>query len=102
MKISAKFRLPSHNKETFIDKQLTYDLDLFMHKVSASFNKPFEYFNQCKCLVINKFQSELQNNSSSIVSCDKFLCFLLFEESISINLRVSCVFDEIIKFLFIK
>ena len=72
MKFSTKFRLPSHNKIPFIIKQLTYDLDLFIYKVAVSFNKPVAYFNQWKCLVIKKFQSELKNNLFSILSYNKF------------------------------
>ena len=43
-----------------------------MYKIGVSFNKPVAYFNLWKCLVINKFQPELQNNLSSIISYDKF------------------------------
>ena len=71
VKFGTKFRLPSHNKVTSNVKQLTYDLDLFTRKVAVSFNKPIAYFNQWKCLVLNKFQSKLQNNLSSTISYEK-------------------------------
>ena len=35
MKFGTKFRLPSHNKVTFILKQVTYDLDFFIYKVAV-------------------------------------------------------------------
>ena len=72
MKFGTKFRLPSHNKVTSIVKQFTYVLDLFIYKVVVSFNKPAAYFNEWKYLVINKFQSESQNNLSSIILYSKF------------------------------
>ena len=72
MKFSTKFRLSSQYKVTSFVKQLIWDLNLFINKVAFSFNKPVAYFNQLKCLVINKFQSDLLNNLSYIVSFDEF------------------------------
>ena len=71
MKNGMKYRLPSHTNANSILKQLTYDLDLFIYKISVSYNKPIEFFNQWKCLVIDKFKIALKNNSSHIVSFNK-------------------------------
>ena len=71
MKNGTKYRLPSHSNANSILKQLTYDLDLFIYKISVSYNKPIEFFNQWKCLVIDKFKIALKNNSSHIVSFNK-------------------------------
>ena len=48
-----------------------YDLGLFIYKLFVSYNKPLAFFNQWKCLVINKFKIALKNNSSHIVSFNK-------------------------------
>ena len=40
MKSGKKIGFPSHNKIISSAKQLTHDLDLFMHEVAVSFNKP--------------------------------------------------------------
>ena len=67
----CNFRLPSDSKAIYIVKELTYYLDLLIYIVAVYINKSVAYFNQWKCLVINKFQSEFQNNLSSIVSYDQ-------------------------------
>ena len=71
MKNGTKYRLSSHTNANSILKKLIYDLDLFIYKLSTSYNKPIAFFNQWKCLVINEFKISLKNNSSHIVSFNK-------------------------------
>ena len=56
MKNGFKYRLPLHTNANSVVKQLTCDLDLFIYKISTSYKKPTEFFNQWKYLVINKFK----------------------------------------------
>ena len=46
MKFGTKFRIPSKTNISAILKQFTYDLDLYIYKISSYYNKPIAYFNQ--------------------------------------------------------
>ena len=52
-------------------EQFTYDIDLFIYKISISYNKPIAYFNQWKCLALKEFLKKLKQNTSSILSYNK-------------------------------
>ena len=46
MKNCTKYRLPSNTNTNSILKQLACDLDLFIYKLSVSYNKPIAFLNQ--------------------------------------------------------
>lgn len=64
----TKFRLPSKSTYKQIIAQFTYDIDLFIYKISVSYNKPIAFFDEWKHLVIMKLHSYLQLHASNIVS----------------------------------
>ena len=64
MKNDIKYRLPSDISVNSIMKELTYDLDLFIYKISVSYNKHVAFLIQWKCMVINKFLIVFTNNLS--------------------------------------
>ena len=64
MKDSTTFRLDSHATINSMIEQFTYDLDLFIYKISAFHYKPITLFSQWKYVVINTFQIVLKNNTS--------------------------------------
>ena len=67
MGYATKFRLPSCLSVTEIIQQLTYDLDLFIYKISVHYNKPIKFFKQWKCLMLNRLKLELKNAFSFLV-----------------------------------
>ena len=44
-KYGTKFRTPSCTNSNTILKQFTYNLDLYVYKISSYYNKPIAYFN---------------------------------------------------------
>ena len=79
MKNGTRYRLSSHTNANSTLKQLMYDLELFIYKLSVSSNKPITFFNEWKCLVINKFKIALKINLSRIVSYNKGQLFKIIK-----------------------
>ena len=71
MKFDNKFKTPSGTHINDMLKQLTYDIDLYIQKVSSYYDKPVAYFKQWRCLVLK----ESKQKSSSIVSYNEAKLF---------------------------
>lgn len=67
--ISAlKFNIDINNSTV---KQFRYNIDLFIYKISVSYNKTVEYFNEWKILVIEQVTIALKINISDLVSINR-------------------------------
>ena len=75
MKYGTKFRIPSKTNINAILKQFTYDLYLYIYKISIYYNKSTAYFNQWRCLVIKVFLNYLKQKSSNIESYNSTTLF---------------------------
>lgn len=67
MEFGTKYRLTPKFIINSILKEFTYDIYLFMYKISFSCKKPNAYFNQQKILVIDKLTDDLKANASDPV-----------------------------------